>query len=174
MRNLIDETYFVSGLTALPSMEVNNGFDDSIQASQITALRRAISSHQKDFFRYILGSELYAEFISDPDAEKWVAMLSQLIDDENKVSPLANFVYCHFVAEYDVQLSAAGAVKTTTDNAMRIPVSYIQTPVWNEMCRMMDTFYVWLYYNRATLEDNVELSAASWGNLNTPINPFGL
>jgi len=174
MTNLIDERYFKSGINYLPSLQVNKGFDDSIEAEEIENLRKAISYHQSRFFLYALGRELYNEFAEDPAAEKWEKMLSRLIDAENFVSPLANFVYCHYIEENESRMTPVGVVKTTLDNSANLPVSYKQVPSWNQMCDMMDEFFIWLYDNQAMLADENELSTRYWSRLNTTINIYGI
>lgn len=175
MDNKIDKSFFLSGVTCIPNLEINNGYDGSLQANLIEKLDKSIFIYQEHFFRIILGHDLYVAFESTSDDAKWTTMLGKLINTDKHISPLANFVYSYYLEEYKTELTQAGAVITKKDNMTPMQINHLQTAAWNQMCDMMYLFFRWFRDNYTELEtDNAKLSRIYWDELTEKTNPYGI
>ena len=151
---MIDSTYFVSPID-IPNLTTEIG--GVTDTSNLAALTRAISIYQAEFMRLLLG-DLYPDFVSDKDG-KWDDLKAKLVDEDLKISPIANYVFFKYYPQLTTPNTGVGVAYNKTEN-QGIDNRKRLTDVWNDMVLYLERYdgvMDYLYNNRADLETNVSL-----------------
>ncbi len=117
MENLIDKSFFwgelkITGLNAYES-------------EQEDELNMFIAKFQKDYLTRMFGSST----ILPKD------LLYYLVDDDLKISPIANFVFCNWLKRESVFQTNSGAKVLNIQNTEKANVTALFSSAWNEMAR---------------------------------------
>lgn len=151
---MIDLTYFVSPID-IPNLTTEIG--GVTDTSNTTALTRAISIYQAEFMRLLLG-DLYPDFVLNEDG-KWDDLKAKLVDEDLKVSPIANYVFFKYYPQLTTPNTGVGVAYNKTEN-QGIDNRKRLTDVWNDMVLYLERYdgvMDYLYDNRADLETDVSL-----------------
>lgn len=173
---MITKAFFGQNPLLIPQAKQNNGVPANVYSQETIELDRAIKRYEKEYMVALLGSELYAEYLTDMADEvlklKWAAFNSHLCDAETLVSPIANFIYFNYVQ--DNSFSYNGTVYTTEkkENSTILDGAVKLVDVWNKMCDLNYTFIEWLCAN--PIETTALISTAKWDYLTTEINYYGI
>jgi len=127
--NLIDATYFIGEInvpnTDTPAVQENINF--------------FIKKYEAKFLKTLLGVSVYASFIAemakpvDEQAQIWKDLKSKLVDEENKQSPIANYVYKFFQYNGFTVTTGTGETKPKNENSTRASIVPKVVRAWNEM-----------------------------------------
>jgi len=144
----VDYTYFYDSLS-IPNIEVPEGTDiDStdtsnvIQMGKVADLTKMITKYDQKFLILVLGKTLYEEFKAGVGAypavgstieAKWKILLDMLVNRETKESPLANYVFWHYLREMAESTTGIGEVEVEKTVS---PIRK-QVRVWNEMVEVL-------------------------------------
>ena len=100
---------------------------------------------------YLLGSELYSEYLSDmADDEKkvkWSDFNAKLCDTELFVSPIANYIYCMYLDDNSMEYNGRVFTTEKKENQDVIGMEKKKIKEWNRMVEMTKTFLDWLILN---------------------------
>jgi len=156
MNNLIDYTYF-KGKLSIPNIAETG----SVQ-NRITAL---ITDSQYEFLNKILGPSLYTQFAawyavmpldqtsyfygllkgmvfsSDGKYCDWIGL-----QNDKKLSPLANFVYYCYQEEESTNSVSGGEAKTKSQNAVSASPVFKMVNAWNEMADYLKGFITYMNF----------------------------
>ena len=169
--NLIDKTYFRNPPCELPLTDESNGYSANLTAQEDARINRYIVIRGKEYLRKALGSDLadlfLAEIAKDEPEEKWVALKNKLVDKDNKISPIANYVFCHYLYENEKTLiNRASATTPKAENAIVISNYTNIKQAWDEMTVLNAELFVWLFKNKETYEtEEVEMAHNGWFEL---------
>jgi hypothetical protein len=146
MDNLIDETYFRNRLQIA---NLQSTTDTDVKESLISL----ITDCQYQFLNDILGPALYEQFVEwyeseseDEDDPFWGLLYGKIFDDENektwswigleneqKWSPLANFVYYEWQGNNFTQTTSAGEVRSKSQNSYEAYPEQKMIDAWSGM-----------------------------------------
>lgn len=132
--NLIDYTYFSRDLfiAQRSQQEVREVIDLYIE------------SRQPELLIKLLGNDLYQEFITglgqDPVEQKWVELKSLLINEDLKISMIANYVFVSILEDETTENTGIGVVKTEGENSSKASPVYKIVKSWNRMIDMICEF----------------------------------
>jgi hypothetical protein len=128
MERLITTEYFRNEPLALPYISLSAGYQTpsarSIDKEQ-TNLERQIDIYQKEFLTLLFGSE-----VAPTEAE------SLLVDADLLRSPIANYVYCHVLPQYQARATNAGVKQKNAEISETVDPLPKMCRAWNEMVRM--------------------------------------
>jgi hypothetical protein len=153
--NLIDNTYF-TGKIPLPGLEMQvnseaTGMDKLVNDLTVNSLNltQFIRECRGEYLRLLLGGKLSGSFTehisSENPAEIWVNLRNRLVNDELKISPIANYVY-FFIMRYGVtRTSVSGEKKDKSDYAGNASIKIKSVLAWNDMVNMNDRFAGWFW-----------------------------
>lgn len=143
MATLISVDYFwgklaIAGIN-LPSC------DDILQSStknnKVKELQMYIEKYEPIFIKKMFGTNLNGMVTNDVKA--------LLYDDELKISPIANFVYYHYMKDTAVMVTNAGLKSSQIQNTRSISPDSKMVAAWNDMVDMVSDIHFKFY----TLDD---------------------
>jgi hypothetical protein len=146
---LIDYTYFQNGLIAIPNL-----------ADEVIAdLQFAVAKYEPLYLEKVLGRKLYREFMAgleaDPIEQKWLDLRDGAeyndgesvwrgFQNEEKISPIANYVFVKFATEQQSVFTGIGEAKPSAENSTIITVRARIASVWSEMAVLNTELYGFL------------------------------
>ena len=94
-------------------------------------------------------------------------MKNKLVDADNKISPIANYVFCHYLYENEKTLiNRASATTPKAENAIVISNYTNIKQAWDEMTVLNAELFVWLFKNKETYEtEEVDMAHNGWFEL---------
>ena len=149
----------------------NNGTDDDIYTSIIKEIEYCIDLYERNYLKAILGSELYAEYISDMSSQetaaKWADFNAKLIfDDKAYISPIANYIFYNYLTRNAVNYVDGRYEIGKSEGFDRMSIEEQKNKVWNEMVEMNQTLLTWFYSNLP--ETTAALDYSKWDYMTTP------
>lgn len=124
---LIDGTFFIGELT-IPHL-------DTVGVSE--RLDVFIKKYEKIFLTLLLGESTYNDFMAgleeNPIPAKWQTLKDLLVDSTDKESPIANFVYFHWMVDKITQTVGLGESKAKAENSTIVNNDPKRVRAWNEM-----------------------------------------
>lgn len=159
---LIDRTYFVGELN-IPNSE---------QPVVESRLNSFIAKYETKFLCDVLGNGLYKLFRTgltlDPIDARWLN-LKNGVDDWNgliyteggyKRSPIANFVYFHWMRDALTQSTGSGEMRPTIEGGSKTSINWKQVTAWNDMCEQVESLYTFLSSDLVTYPEYENLDFA--------------
>jgi hypothetical protein len=140
---IIDGSYFTGVLSLGIIWDID---DDSItRKAERDNLQSYIDLYEKKYLRMVLGKSMSREFIeyilsSDNDVDKWEKLKEKL---SNKgYSPVANYVYFHYVRRCVIKQTPVGTVYASGDEKANPNILLVSA--WNDMVQMNKDLYDFL------------------------------
>lgn len=137
--SVIDYTYFEEG--ALRIEGVNNGMTYASQATG-DSISAYIAEYERDYLCKVLGDDLAGSIIDYTEAGKEDSDEMNALRDYlrnfggiEKHSPIANYVFFHFMRIASHNATALGVTMNNTDNR-NISSDWLCCRAWNEMVKM--------------------------------------
>lgn len=156
--SLIDETYFAYEPVKIDGLQSSNGFSAKIGSDKYLSLIRTIERFEPLYMEYLLGADVANEYYEDSENVKWLPLIEKLRDDEKKISPIANFVYCEFRNENQIVTGSNGDYVPKVDNMQSVSIDYKLMTAWNDMVRQNMTVCKWIVDNLInSAEPTIEL-----------------
>jgi hypothetical protein len=178
--SLIDASYFYGNLNIA---QLN-------QKSVTDSLQYFIDMYEREFLTKVLGLQLYDAFIlgmaaTPPVDAKW----QWLMDGGNytgyngypkfwvgfynnaNYSPIACYIYYHYMRDLQTQSMGAGEAKATVQNAISASVSQKCADAWNLMGSQVENLFEYLNINNDALYPEWMYGAQS--SANSCWNAFG-
>ena len=144
---IVDASFFYGPLS-IEGIMVNSGADFT-QAAIRERVNQYIELFERQYLVKLLGMELAGEFIAytsrEEDKEavaKWDNLLARLVPMP-RVSPIANYVYFHYVRGNQVHATSLGATETNSDNKV-VSCDPLIIPAWNGMVDMNRAIHFYL------------------------------
>lgn len=169
--SIIDKTYFAFGFCEIPMTEVSNGYSTELNTSEGARINQYIAFFEKEYLNKVLGVSmtdlLYSELEKETVEEKWQILKDKLAEDTNKISPIANYVYCSYLHEQEKMLmNRATAVVDKVENQSVISNYTKIKQAWDKMVSMNSTLFYWLYANKDEYEtEEVKFDFTKWAEL---------
>lgn len=165
----IDETYFDNEPIYLTGLKQSNGYNPDVSGENLSALNKALKRFTKAYLKQLLGSDVYSEYESSEDDSKWDSLKDVLIDDEDKISPIANYVYFFFRHENSVVTGSTGDFIDKMDNMQSVTIAYKLTNAWNDGVCLNEVVCQWILDNIINAETPVielenSISTDGWYN----------
>jgi len=157
---LIDKTYFQVEPLYIPNA-VNNtpGIAQKTKADKDSYIDLLIVRREKEYLKELLGLDLYTLFMAGlaevSVAQKWVDLKAQIVDETNKISPIANYVYFFYLRQQ--KTTDVGIVRPKVENAEIVSSAYKQCDTWNDMVELNYEICQWLIDNSTTYETETVL-----------------
>jgi hypothetical protein len=164
----ITEEFFRNNPVAIPDLEQSNGIGGIVNNSSLDRVKRCIAINEPKYLRALMGLDMFSEYISDVNAAKWVPLFDKLVDVDNSVSPIANWVYIQYVTDNYSKLTGIGTIKNKSDNSQSAQPFMNQILAWNDMVFQHETILPWLYENRADFEQLNSFDTCNWDAFCTP------
>lgn len=153
---MIDYTFFQDGLLMV---------DGALALATPSPTHEAISNriqwfverYEPEYMCKLLGEELYNDFLSNKETDKWNGFKKLLVNETAKASPIANYVYFYLVRESQSTATING-VKSDGDKNIVSPQSKMVS-AWNDMVKENRKLYNWLckeFHNIQTDEELLE------------------
>lgn len=170
---MIDGTFFQDGMLCIEGVAVNDITPDATNAAIKSALEACIGQYEPEYLEGLLGEKLCDEFTgylsSDREEERWERLKEKLIRTAPfPRSPIANYVYFHFLRNNDSAATITGVKKDEDDGALVSPERKMIF-AWNDMVRQNEKIARFMLDNMPDYE-GWELDE----DLLTPINSFGI
>lgn len=166
---LIDQSYFVGHLL-IPNI---SGTGPVYEGNAIEVIRN-IQTHEPDYLKALLGVELYELFIAGiaetTPAAKWTNLKALIIDTNAKTSPIAGYVYFHYMRDRVSIMTGAGEAVSNNENSNPALVQSKMIRAWNNMSNQSDKIIEFLIENSSTYPE----WDSSENELLETINQFGL
>ena len=152
---IIDVTYFINEIVIqdLETSGSQTGAGAMLAQGRNEAMNMFIAKYESEFLKKLLGKELADAFRAglkeDPISEKWGKLKSLLIDEELKISPIANYVYYWYKRNASSTSTSLGEVKANQSYAINVSEANKMVRAYNEMCDQIEEFHsliVWLDY----------------------------
>lgn len=155
--SIINASYFVGELN-IPN--TNN-------AGALERINFFISKYEKEYLMKVLGVGCYNDFIealnADPVIEPWLSLKNGKdftnqqgilihyfgLANDDKKSPLANYVYYHYQRDAYTQTAGVGEVQSKAENATVVTPAYKMESAWNDMIKQTQVLIEFLYVNNA-------------------------
>lgn len=173
---MITKSYFLENPLYIPQGKPNSGVPSDLYSNSIKELDRAIKLYEKEYMVYLLGSELYAEYLSDMEDEqkkvKWSDFNAKLCDTELFVSPIANYIYCMYLDDNSMEYNGRVFTTEKKENQDVVGMEKKKIKEWNKMVEMTKTFLDWLILN--PIETIAEIDTSYWDTLTDYKNHFGI
>lgn len=140
---IIDGSYFTGILSLGIIWDID---DDSItRRAERDNIQSYIDLYEKKYIRMILGKSMSREFIgylssNKNDVSKWEFLKKKL--SIKGYSPLANYVYFHYVRRCGIKQTPVGTVYAS-DDKMANPNTLLIS-AWNDMVQMNEEIYDFL------------------------------
>lgn len=147
-----DYTYYQKRLLAIPNLrdEVLDNLNDFIDI------------YEDEYLNKMLGIKLKNQFLAGLEEttieDKWTNLLEGYefeiggiiykwngFQSSKKVSPIANYVFCHFVEQNQNLYTGIGTVIPNAENGNVITPQYRLSAVWSEMAKMNIELVNFLY-----------------------------
>lgn len=151
---IVDASFFYGPL-GIEGLMASSGADYTQMAIQ-KGLEQYIERYEMQYLVKLLGRSLAAEFAGylgreegDPVA-KWDNLLKELVPMP-RVSPVANYVYFHFVRNNQTHATSLGVTVTNSDNKITSCDSLI-IPAWNDMVMMNRDVHLYLESHKEDYE----------------------
>lgn len=145
--SLIDHTFFHSELV-IPNIAISDsttGQGFIINSVTNKTVQEFINKYEAEFLRKLLGKELRNAFLkglkTQPADKLWETLRELLIDTENRISPIANYVYYWYKRDETTFSTGIGDVKPTQSDAINSNSSRKMVKAYNDMCDLIEIFY---------------------------------
>lgn len=168
--SVISVKYFSKGTLRIEGLNER----ESIAATATCGMvGRYIEEYEREYLEHVLGYELTEEFLryiqdndgSDEAFDGLLSMLQEFKGVENR-SPIANFVFFHFIRNASRNATALGVTENSTDNRL-VSSDSLAIRAWNDMAKMNK--YV-LWYLRKNLKGRFCFNP----QMVETINPLGI
>ena len=111
MENLIDETYFWGDIDLGTLFRSTNGILlGEAGANTSSELERYIAKYQKDYLKQMFGAELAADLPTE--------LANLVYDDDVRTSPIADYVYFHYMRNMETTTTPMGEKGLTAQNTI--------------------------------------------------------
>jgi hypothetical protein len=153
---IIDYTFFQDGL-----LMVDGALALATPSPTNEAIARRIDSfietYEPEYLCKLLGEELYNDFLVNGETDKWEEFKKHLVTKYNvtKASPIANYVYFHFVRDSQSIATINGVKKDGEENLVNPQSKMISA--WNDMVHKNRIIYSWLCRNFRNVQTEQEL-----------------
>jgi len=152
---LIDYTYFI-GVISIPEVADSNGGASPIMGDTVNTV--FIGRYETPYLRKALGYAFAKAFLDglqiDPTEQRWLDIKGGkeytiadkkfywpgFVNDE-KISPLANYIYCEYMRDNATTTTAVGEAKPQIQNATMASVTQKISRAWTDMKRMTEYDY---------------------------------
>lgn len=144
---IIDGSYFTGLLSLGIIWDID---DDSItRKAERDNLQSYIDLYERGFLRMVLGKSMSREFIEyllsgKNDIDKWERLKEKL--SSKGYSPIANYVYFHYVRRCGVVQTPVGTVYASDDK--KADPNPLLISAWNNMVQMNEDLYDFLESNK--------------------------
>jgi hypothetical protein len=144
---LIDGTYFHDEIVIpfLVKSGTTTGVDALLESVTSKSVNNFIRKHESLFLEKLLGKELRDAFLEglsvEPPAEKWLNLKNILVDETEKTSPIANYVYYRFKRNESTITTGLGEVLPTQSGGTGVDASQKMANAYNDMCDRVNDFY---------------------------------
>lgn len=168
MENLIDEQYFWGNLTIPNLTQKRIGVAQmQTQANVNDDISKYIKIYQKKYLEMMLGKTL-AESITVEKAKEI------FVDSDLLLSPLANYIFFHWMRDNASANTPTGEKKMSVANAINISSSGRISRAWNEMVDMNGAAQYVLSLDETIDYDLVIDEIDTTSDLFNYINEFGI
>lgn len=181
MASIIDYNYFVGEIN-LPHTGSEDGY---------AVVDQFINRYEQEYLQSVLGYDLWKAFTNgiaatEPE-QKWIDLrdgkeFTNLSGYNTKwmgfknselKSPIACYVYFHFMEDRVTDTAFIGEVKPSAENATQASPSAKMMNAWNRMAEMTDILYDFLRANEDTYPEFQNHPAPRWKRYKK-INLFGI
>lgn len=143
---IIDGSYFTGILSLGIIWDVDN--DSPTRVAERDNLQTYIDLYEKKYLWMILGESMSREFIeylllNNNDIDKWNKLKDKL--SAKGYSPIANYVYFHYIRRCGVKQTPVGTVYASDDK--KADPNILLVSAWNDMVQMNEDLYKFLEGN---------------------------
>lgn len=168
MTNLIDERYFWGSITIANLTQNRIGVAQMQTVASVNVdIQRYIAVYQKQYLLEMLGETL-ADTITEEKA------LALFVDEALLLSPLANYVFFHYMRDNASANTPTGEKKMSVANAINISSSGRIANAWNKMVAMNGAAQYAMSLDNTIDYDVVVNEIDTMGDLFNYINEFGI
>jgi len=150
MTAILTTSYFVYEPTKVPNIV---GTGDPYTSIQNHLLSLA-ELYEVDFLRQMLGEAFADEFYTHKSdvAGIWYNLKVKIyvVTGSIYTSPVANYVYHHWLKSQHSQTTGIGEIEPSTDNGKVVSNKFKIIDNWNRMVKMIEDLREWLDDNTAT------------------------
>lgn len=167
MANLIDVSFFESGLRTIPNVDKQTVKD---------RIEQAITTYQDYFLKEQFGYEFQKLMLANPtdpiyanviDGAEWTDYNGFLQKWDGLLEPLADYVFYKFIKENIIKFDGVGFSASSTENASLVQPIQIPVMVYNRFVEQMEHLYDYLIYS------DFDYSKIKWQQRRF-INEFGI
>lgn len=122
------------------------------------SVERYIDIREHEFLRLLMGDDMYEAFVDGladyPVPDRWTALLNQLYDTTLHRSPVAGYVYFHWLRDQFPAMGASGDFTPQGKGAVTMGYNQRMVLAWNDMVDQAYTVYEWILDNASDYEDD--------------------
>ena len=144
---LIDVTYFQSGSLYISGISLPEMSPTPTNIAVTGDIEGYIQEYETEYLIQALGYDIYKEFSeylsSEKDEGRWEELKNRLVPDRTKVSPIANYVYYHYLRNHQSDATVSG-VKKDSDEGDLVSAERKMCDAWNRMVDMNKRLFSWI------------------------------
>ena len=161
---LVDYTFFQGGILDIEGAVLNIHTPSETNKAIVDSLQGFVMQYESEYLGKLLGEKLYEEFSSyianegKTKEKRWDDLIARLVvrysdgDSEVSKSPIANYIYFHYLRHNHAQATITG-VKAAEDDGRLVSPERKMIFAWNDMVRMNIRLVRWLKSNKADYPD---------------------
>lgn len=162
---LVTTDYFVGELL-IPNLSGNGAVIEARKAE----VTRFISIHEPKYLEKLLGTAIYALFktgiASTNPEERWTDLKNKLINEELKTSPIAEYVYYHYMRHKMTLTAGNGEVNMLSENSENVLNTDKLISAWSNMVDTSRQIWEWMYSSTTLFPDFNRLSPFPFAKIN--------
>jgi len=158
---LIDLSFFVNE-NYIPNINGTSDVNDAISQG----VDRFINIYEIEFLKILFGETFYDELIAGIENNEalYLSIKSKLVDEENKISPIVNYIYCRYV-----QSQTANGEQNENPNFFNQQRFIIS---WNRMVGLNFAFANWFQSLDVELTTDDSINTNEFDGLFTTVNSY--
>lgn len=163
---IIDGSYFTGMLSLGIIWDIDS--DSPTRIAERDNLQSYIDRYERQYLQLVLGEDMSRQFwdylsshSAEDKIEKWDTLKEKL--SEKGYSPLANYVYFHYVRRCGVKQAPTGTVYGSTED--RANPNNLLVSAWNDMVEMNESLFRYLCGNKGY--DGFEFDKSMLEEINT-------
>ena len=161
---LVDYTFFQGGILDIEGAVLNIHTPSETNKAIVASLQGFVMQYESEYLGKLLGEKLYEEFSSyianerKTKEKRWDDLIARLVvrysdgDSEVSKSPIANYIYFHYLRHNHAQATITG-VKADEDDGRLVSPERKMIFARNDMVRMNISLVRWLKSNKADYPD---------------------
>lgn len=157
-----DIEYYKVGEIQISGIQTSDAFNNESVDLKTADVNSYIEKFERKFMRFLLGKELYDNFIETKTDPKWDILKNILIDEQKELSIIARYVYCKYIYATEIKKAETGDYIDQRDGVYQISVRHNYIKTWNSY---VDDFWDKTFSIQDAISTLGTLDTSDWGHI---------